>query len=228
MSEKFTKGWILLQQTAPDATQLCEQLDRLERALSDGDSSGTIDYSKSLLESLFKTIIFDIDGSVNNDLTFTQLFREVRSKLQFSSDAQASEWLGQVCSAAVAKIGELRNRFGAIGHGADGYQISPLNKIESEFVASITDSIVCYLFQIHKSNPERFLNSRIHYIDNSDFNDWLNGEYPDFRITLGARDEESEIVYVASEVIFNSDYDTYKELLIQYRRNNQPDENNEE
>lgn len=225
MSEKFTKGWNLLQQTAPDATQLCDQLDRLERALTDGDTSGTIDYSKSLLESLFKTIIFDIDGNVDNNLTFTQLFREVRTKLKFSSDEQANEWLGQVCGTAVAKIGELRNRFGEIGHGTDGYAISPLNKVESEFVASITDSIVCYLFQIHKTNPERFLNSRIHYIDNPDFNDWLNGEYPDFRIKLGTMDEESEIVYVASEVIFNSDYDTYKELLIQYRRNDQPNEN---
>jgi hypothetical protein len=220
MSEKFTKGWNLFQQTAPDATQLCEQLDRLERALSDGDSSGTLDYSKSLLESLFKTIISDIDGSVNNDLTFTQLFREVRNRLKFSSDDQANDWLGQVCSTAVAKIGELRNRFGAIGHGADGYEITPLNKIETEFVASIADSIVCYLFQIHKSNPERFLNTRIHYIDNPDFNDFLNGEYPDFRVELGTEDEKSEIIYVASEVIFNSDYDTYKELLIQYRRNN--------
>lgn len=225
MSEKFTKSWSLLQQTAPDATQLCEQLDRLERALSDGDSSGTLDYSKSLLESLFKTIISDIDGSVNNGLTFTQLFGDIRNKLRFSSDEQANNWLSQVCSTAVAKIGELRNRFGAIGHGSDGYEISPLNKIESEFVASITDSIVCYLFQIHKSNPERFRNSRIHYIDNPDFNDYLNGEYPEFRVELGTEDEKVEIVYLASEVFFNSDYDTYKELLIQYRRNDQPNEN---
>ena len=197
---------------------LCEQIERLERALGNENYSETIDYSKSLLESLFKTIICDIDGTVDDALEFPRLFRELRSKLRLSTDNQAHEWLGQICSTAVAKIGELRNTFGVIGHGAEGYMARPLGKLEAEFVAGITDAIVCYLFQLHKTNPGRFLHHRIHYPDNPDFNDWLNGQYPEFKMKLGSEDEESEIVYLASEILFNNDLVTYKELLVQFRQ----------
>lgn len=218
MSNTYTKGYELIQQIAPGATMLCEQIERLERSLRNDDYSETLDYSKSLLESLFKTIICDIDGSIDDGLDFPQLFREVRNKLRFSTDDQAHDWLGQICSTAIAKIAELRNRFGVIGHGAEGYTGRPFGKLETEFVAGITDSIVCFLFQIHKTNPERFLNQRIHYGDNPDFNDWLNGQQAEFRMKLGNENDEEEIVYLASEIIFNSDYVTYKELLVQFRQ----------
>lgn len=163
---------------------------------------------------MFKTIIQDVDGVVDANLDFTQLFRKVREKLNFSSDNQAHEWLGQICSTAVAKIAEVRNRYGAIGHGADGYAVSPLGTTQTEFIASITDSVASFLFQLHKTNPERFRHHRIHYQDNPDFNDYLDEQYPSYTVILN---QGGDSVYSASDIIFNTDYDGYKAMLIQFR-----------
>lgn len=211
---EFMRSSQLIVELAPSATHLREQLERLESAIRLQDCPGTVDCSKALLESLFKTIIQDVDGTVDANLDFPQLFRKVREKLNFSSDTQAHEWLGQICGTAVAKIAELRNRFGAIGHGADGYTISPLERPQTEFIASITDSVATFLFQLHKTNPERFRHHRIHYQDNPDFNDFLDEQFPSYTIVLS---QKGNSVYSASEVLFNTDYDGYKAMLIQFK-----------
>ena len=204
---------------APNAIHLQEQLERLEAALRLDDCSGTIDCSKAFLESLFKTIIQDVEGAVDSNLEFPQLFRKVRETLNFSSDSQAHDWLGQICGTAVAKIAELRNRFGAIGHGADGYSSSPLGVTQTQFIANISDSVASFLFQLHKTSPERHRNNRIHYPDNPDFNDFLDGQFPDYKLpTNDVKSQEDEkIVYKASEIIFSLDYTGYVNQLIQFR-----------
>ncbi|WP_299257490.1 abortive infection family protein [uncultured Kushneria sp.] len=200
-----------------DATHLNEQKERLENALEIQDCSLVLDTSKSLLETVFKTILSDRLGNANLSQDMNPLYRNVRDCLQLNDNPDVNDKIKIITNSMVHNISELRNRYGAASHGDDGYYVSPITPTDASFVAGITDVFCSYLYRRHKESSDPNLSARIYYDDYEEFNDWLDGQFSSFSLLSGG-----EVSY--SRLMFEHDLKGYRASLLQYVSTEEDDE----
>lgn len=200
-----------------DATHLNEQKERLENALEIQDCSLVLDTSKSLLETVFKTILSDRLGNANLSQDMNPLYRSVRDCLQLNDNPDVNEKIKIITNSMVHNISELRNRYGAASHGDDGYYVSPITPTDASFVAGITDAFCSYLYRRHKESSDPNLSARIYYDDYEEFNNWLDGQFSSFSLLSGG-----EVSY--SRLMFEHDLKGYHASLLQYMSTEEDDE----
>lgn len=196
---------------AEDAIHLLEQKSRLEQAVSSNDPALTLDTSKSLLESIFKTILTDREPDPKLNKDFSPLYADVRRVITLNSDAVANEILKRLTNAIVHNVGELRNKYGAASHGDDAYYENPIEMPEAEMIAHIVDGMGGFLFRKHKSLNDPEAAQRIFYSDYAFFNDWLDSQNDSIVIPVeGAKQIPFSIF------LFTYDVETYRAMLLQY------------
>ena len=195
------------------ATNLIEQKERLETAISNQDPSLSIDLSKAFLETIFKTILSDRVENPNLEKNFQPLFNDVKGVLELSSHRDISEKLSRLSNQIVHITGELRNRYGAASHGDDGYHQTPLTMGDVQFVASTVDGLASFLYRKHREtlDPREF--QRVLYADYPEFNDFIDGQYDSFSMPLSTT---RIIEFTASQLLFDRDPSLYREMLIQF------------
>ncbi len=196
-----------------DAVHLIEQKERVEQAIVSGDAALVLDTSKSLLESVFKTILLDrvVDPKIDQDMN--PLFRTVKDSLVLNRNAEADSIFKRIGSNLVHQVAELRNRFGAASHGDDGFYNNPIEIPEAEMVAKMVDALSGLLIFKHKANKDPSIAARIFYNDYPEFNDFCDGQWDEYEIPLG---ENQTLIIPASKIIFNTDEQAYREMLLQY------------
>lgn len=199
------------------AVHLGEQRLRLERALVFRDVPLVLDMSKSLIESVLKTILADRVGEANLNQDMSPLYRSVQDDLPLNGNADVNEKLSRLTRSIIHNVSELRNRYGAASHGDDGYFENPVTPTDADLVANISDVFCAYIYKRHKESIEPDLAERIYYQDHSDFNDWLDGQNDSFGLPSGG-----EVLY--SEAIFKLDQRLYREMLLQYSDTEEQDE----
>ena len=86
--------------------------------------------------------------------------------------------------------------------------------IQGLLVAQAADAIIGFLYRVHRQDLSRPKTDRLEYDANPDFNEWL--------------DEQSEPVHILSlppyrpsDVLFSVDQEAYRELLNDYRAEDQ-------
>jgi hypothetical protein len=191
-------------------------------ALSQPKGEKILDASKNLLETVFRTIITDKNGSVEEGrraATFPNLYAQAKECILLSDESDVVDKLNELCEKAVLIIGQLRNSYGMSSHGRDGYDDKHFGLPESLFVARVSLSITNLLYGKHLDSPLSHLNSRIQYENYADFNDYFDSQEGDDVKVAG-------ILVRPSEVLFNADPIAYKEFLIEYM--NQPPQDQEE
>ena len=203
---------------AEEAIHLLEQKSRLEQAISSNDPALTLDTSKSLLESIFKTIISDRVAEPELGQDFGPLYKNVRDVLALNQDTQANEILKRLTNSIVHNVGELRNKYGAASHGDDGCYENPIQMPEAEMVAHIVDGMGGFLFRKHKDLNDPELAHRIFYSDYGEFNDWLDSQNDPIEIPV----EEAKVIPF-SVFLFTYDVDTYRAMLLQYIQTEEED-----
>jgi hypothetical protein len=184
------------------AAHLLEQKERIQQALTRRDVALVLDTSKSFLESVFKTILTDRNGPVD-DLDFGPLYRAVREAMPLSDDETVCEHLHRVTNSVVHTLGELRNRFGAASHGN-----------EAEMLVQFVDGMGGFIYRRHKESGDPELAARLHYNDYPEFNDFLDSQYDGFQLALS---DKHTLSISVSELLFQTDSSAYREMLIQYR-----------
>ena len=195
----------------------------LYEALSQAKGEKILDASKNLLETVFRTIITDKNGEVEEGrraATFPNLYNQAKDCIQLSDESDIVDKLNELCEKAVLIIGQLRNSYGMSGHGSDGYDDRRFGLPESLFVARVSLSITNLLYGKHLDSPLSHLNSRIQYENYADFNEYFDSQEGDDVSVAG-------ILVRPSEVLFNADPIAYKEYLIEYM-NQLPQEHDEE
>lgn len=205
---------------AQDAIHLNEQKERLEQAVINGDAPLTLDTAKTLLETIFKTVLTDRLGDPNLGHKFPPLYKKVREELKFNENEDANSLLGNLGSTIVHNVSELRNKFGAASHGDDGYFETPIQMNDAEMIAHVVDGLAGFIYGKHKhlSSPESA--QRIYYSDYPTFNNYLDEQYPGYKLELGMK---SGVDLSTSEIIFMSDETLYREMLIQFRATEESD-----
>jgi hypothetical protein len=194
-----------------EASHLIEQKSRLEQAVSNNDPALTLDTAKSLLESIFKTILSDRIKSPDLGQNLNPLYKNVRDVLVLNQDDEANEILKRLTNGIVHNVAELRNKYGAASHGDDGYYENPIEMPEAEMVAYLVDGMGGFLYRKHKHLNDPEVAQRIFYRDFEGFNDWLDSQYDPIKSPIeGAK----EIIY--SYFLFSFDVNTYRAMLLQY------------
>jgi hypothetical protein len=176
-----------------------------------------IENCKSLIESIFKTILVEVNSQTDDDLKncdIGNLYRQVKAVL-FFKERGYSNIIGSFSNA----ISEFRNKFGETSHGKDIYTIesnrNALFNDEIHFLLSTTDSIAFFLLSYYKNlYPQQVKKKKeLVYEDNQEFNNWFD-ETRDQVIVEG-------VSLLPSRVLFDGDPDAYKTFLVDYLGKNE-------
>jgi len=192
-----------------------EQVKALEVAI-DQNAGLAFDLARTLVESTCKTIITERGSLFDKDDDLPKLFKTVTLCVPFlpvalAGDSGARKSIQQTLSGlntALLGVCELRNAFGFASHGSDGPR-PVMEGIQALLVAQAADSIIGFLYRVHRQDLSRPKTVRLEYDDNSDFNEWLDEQCEPVRIL-------SLPTYRPSEVLFNVDQEAYRDLLSEH------------
>jgi hypothetical protein len=102
---------------------------------------------------------------------------------------------------------ELRNEHDIASHGRDAF--SPrLSLRQATLAAQAADTIVTFLYRIHRDAVSRTPGQRVYYEDHKDFNEAFDQDNDLVRI--------GEIEFLPSRVLFHTDREAYKAALNDY------------
>jgi hypothetical protein len=186
------------------------------------------DLAKTLIESACRTIIKERGNTFDKDDDLPKLFRAVSLMVPFlpvalASDVAARKSLQQTLNGlntTVQGVCELRNAFGFASHG--GAEPRPsMEGVQALLVAQAADAIIGFLYRVHRQDLARPRTVSLDYVDNPGFNDWIDDQADPIQI-LGLPP------YRASEVLFTVDREAYRDLLAQYKAENETDEEAEQ
>ncbi len=200
-----------------EALHLFEQMQRVEDSIAKNDPPLTLDTSKALLETTYKTILKDRGETFNASDNMNLLYKAVKKNLPFNHDDEAKGMLEKLVGVIAHWVPQLRNKFGASSHGKNGHYISPIEMPEAKMVVHLVDGVSGFLLRKSRllANPENL--QRIYYEDYEEFNDYLDTSYDPVDLKIN---NSTPITY--SKALFGLDRDAYTEYLIQF--NNQKEE----
>ena len=167
-----------------------------------------VETCKSLLEGICKTILTNKNIHYAEDISFNVLVKNTIENILNEDSLFKTDLveLGRRVASVSQKIGEIRNNTGFVSHGMD--VLNPrLTETVSLFIAKITDNIGGFILSCYSNNRKQESEGRIHYEDCKLFNEQFDEENP---MSIG-------IIYLsASKILFQEDYEAYKEEFILY------------
>jgi len=191
-----------------NAAHLNERYQHLVDSLSTQDAPSMCDHSKTLLETVFRTIITDRNGLVTetpgNRASFVELYRQAIACL--NTHDSDDEFL-PIIKKSITVIATMRDNYGASSHGQDGYHEKKVEVAEAIFITRLSLAVAGYMYTRHVHTSADHGNSRLHYGDNSTFNNYLDSE---------GDIEVAGIFVPPSKILFDNDLIAYKEKLIEY------------
>jgi hypothetical protein len=166
----------------------------------------TIESCKSLLESIAKTILINIDPTFSEgdatNIDFGPLMKRAKEKL-LEKSSEAEDVLMTSMVTLSVQYSVIRNKRGDISHG----RILPKEKRSSVSLAkaatTFTDGFASYLLYLFLLLDFSY-KEPIKYEDNDDFNDVLDANNPIAGISY-------------SKALFDQDFVAYEEALEDYK-----------
>lgn len=191
---------------------LREYILRIENFL-DSAPGLVIENCKSLLESIFKTVLVEVNHKTAEDLkdlNIGTLYKQVKTCLFLEKRGYCN-----VIGSFTKALAEFRNALGETSHGKDIYTLennrNALFHDEVNFLIATTDSIsfflLSYYTNLHPSLAEK--RKELKYADNSDFNDWF--DQTESPVNVGG------ISLSPSKTLFDGDTEAYKVQLEVYQ-----------
>jgi len=185
---------------------------RIESYVTDNPGL-VIENCKSLIESIFKTIIVEVENKTADELKnddIGNLNKQVRTILQLDERGY-SKIIGSFSSA----IAQFRNSYGEISHGKDIYTLeenrNALFEDEVNFLLATTDNIAYFLLSYYRnlypSLAEKM--KKMEYTDNAEFNEWFDETVPVVII--------KDVELSPSQILFEHDIEAYKSYLLEYQ-----------
>lgn len=195
-------------------THIEEQVKAIERAVTKNPGLA-FDLAKTLVESTCRAVLGDrsIAFSENDDLP--KLFKTVTSNLPFlppeaSREVEVRQSLAQTLNGlhtAVQGICELRNHCGFASHGS-GNPRPAMESVQAMLAAEAADTIIGFLYRVHRHDRTPTPSPRALYEDNQGFNDFVDEAHDMVRIF--------EVEFRPSEVLFEMEPETYRVYLSEF------------
>ena len=102
---------------------------------------------------------------------------------------------------------ELRNGYGMASHGRDGFS-ARLDLRQATLAAQAADTIVSFLYRIHRDALMQTPGARVYYEDHADFNEAFDRDNETIRL--------GELELLPSRVLFHADREAYKAALNEF------------
>jgi hypothetical protein len=200
--------------SGPVAESIDKQIQAIEHAL-ESVPDFAFDLSKTLVESVCKTVLADIGKPADHRWDCPKLLRETLNQFSLMpadhpDPAKGRESISRTINGmlqAIQGLCELRNNYGMASHGRDGFS-ARLDLRHATLAAQAADTIVSFLYRVHRDAVSRAPGERVYYEDHEDFNE--------------AFDEDNELIHIGqlellpSRVLFHTDREAYKAELNEY------------
>jgi len=173
------------------------------------------DLAKTLIETVCKTILEDLGRPSDPNWDTPKIMRETTTFLsmlppEHANATKARDSLRKALNGlqtTVQGLCELRNDYGLSSHGRDGFS-ARLDLRQATLAAQAADTIVSFLYRVHRDALVRTPGVRVYYEDHTDFNEALDRDNEP--IQLG------ELELLPSRVLFHTDREAYKVALDDY------------
>lgn len=212
------QGARAIAEASPKAFAIIRQIEAIEAAVEQTPGYA-IDLCRGLLESVCKTILNDLGETVAGDANADQLVSQIRKRFHAfvdpgSVEDQAKKPVKQTVSGMsnfVSGVSEYRRLFGPASHGKDGYA-DEIDGMHAVLVAGVTDSLVLFLYRMHRASHGTEEWVRANFGDHPDFDQYLDDEHDPSPILVFG-DE-----YRPSEVFFSVNQTGYVKRLNDWRK----------
>ena len=195
----------------PIAGSIEQQIEAIENAL-ESVPDFAFDLSKTLVESVCKTVLADIGHPAHPKWDALQLLKETTNHLSLlprnhpnpakTRDSVKKTMRGMLQT--IQGLCELRNDFGMASHGRDAFS-ARLDLRQATLAAQSADTIVAFLYRIHRDALRQTPGVRVRYEDQPDFNDEFDCDNELMRL--------GELELLPSYVLFHCDQEAYKTAL---------------
>lgn len=198
----------------PTAEAIEQQIHAIENALLSVPDFA-FDLSKTLVESVCKTVLADIGQPAYPNWDAPKLLKETTNRLTLlprnhPDPAKASDSVAKTIRGLLQTIQglcELRNGYGMASHGRDGFA-ARLGLRQATLAAQAADTIVSFLYRIHRDALAQTPGARVYYEDHAEFNEAFDRENEPVRL--------GDVELLASRVLFHGDQVAYKAALNDY------------
>jgi len=197
-----------------------EYIQRID-TFKDSDFSIAVENAKSMLESIAKEICDERRQIYEEEDSPSKLL-----KLAFGAIGVQASTIGPQIALALSNIGQnigqLRNEIGAISHGRTMEELKAkkesIDIFTCEFLLQSTEIIACFLIDYFEWKFPRIKSpvayeEKLKYEECTAFNEFWDDSFGEFQMT--------DYSYLASEVLFNVDYQAY---VTEYRAYSEGDE----
>jgi hypothetical protein len=195
----------------PLAEAIDQQIHAIEGAL-ESVPDFAFDLSKTLVESVCKTVLADIGQPAHPNWDGPKLLRETTNRLALlprnhPDPARGRDSVEKTIRGLLQTIQglcELRNGYGMASHGRDGFS-ARLDLCQATLAAQAADTIVSFLYRIHRDALIQAPGARVYYEDHTDFNEVFDRDNETIRL--------GDLELLPSRVLFHADREAYKAAL---------------
>ncbi len=171
------------------------------------DGALVLESCKSLIETICKTILEDLKEIPSATETLQSLVSKTCDKM--GCLANTTDLVRSFVTVA-NRLGEFRNKFAAVSHGASVYQLeerqNKITKASTDFMISTIEQLAVFLITVYHEEYPSQKQEKIRHEDNPDFNQQFDEEIEPIQVGVYGP-------YSPSEVLFNIDVDAYKTEL---------------
>lgn len=198
----------------PIAEAIEQQIHAIENAL-ESVPDFAFDLSKTLVESVCKTVLADIGQPADPNWDAPKLLKETTNWLAIlprnhPDPAKARDSVEKTIRGLLQTIQglcELRNGYGMASHGRDGFS-ARLDLRQATLAAQAADTIVSFLYRIHRDALMQSPGARVYYEDHVAFNEAFDRDNETIRL--------GDVELLPSRVLFHGDREAYKTALTEY------------
>src|SRR5438552_5858541 len=163
--------------TGPVAEAIEQTIEAIENAI-ESVPDFAFDLSKTLIESVCKTLLADIGQAADPNWECPKLLKETTSRLSMlprnhPDTARARESIEKTIRGllqTVQGLCELRNSYGLASHGRDEFT-ARLEVRQATLAAQAADTVVSFLYRIHRDSLSESPGTRVYYEDHREFNE---------------------------------------------------------
>lgn len=172
----------------PLAEAIVQQFHAIENAL-ESVPDFAFDLSKTLVESVCKTVLADIGQPADPNWDAPKLLKETTNRLALlprnhPDPAKARDSVEKTIRGLLQTIQglcELRNGYGMASHGRDSFS-ARLDLRQATLAAQAADTIVSFLYRIHRDALMQTPGARVYYEDHADFNEAFDRDNETIRL----------------------------------------------
>lgn len=173
------------------------------------------DLSKTLVESVCRTVLADLGAPADPAWDCPKLLRETTNRLSLlprghpNAGPTRKSIERTICGLlqTIQGLCELRNNFGMASHGRD-VSAARLSQRQATLAAQSADTIASFLYRAHRDALAEQPADRVYYEDHPDFNQWLDDEFDVVKI--------GQETLAPSKVLYHTAINGYKLSLTEF------------